>query len=214
MDSKTCPLCNSTTTVFHEDKRRKYYRCHTCELVHVPPEAFISTEEERSVYELHRNSPNDPGYRKFLSRMCDPITSRLPTGSWGLDFGCGPGPTLSVMFEERGYPMEIYDPFFSDDDSVLKHQYDFVTATEVVEHLREPRAVLDRLWGYVLHGGYLGIMTKLVIDQKSFARWHYISDETHICFFSISTLRWLGRRWQSGPILLGSDVTLFYKINE
>jgi hypothetical protein len=30
----------------------------------------------------------------------------------GLDYGCGPGPTLSSMFREKGFKMADYDLFF------------------------------------------------------------------------------------------------------
>ncbi|MBX3051120.1 MAG: class I SAM-dependent methyltransferase [Caldilineaceae bacterium] len=136
----------------------------------------------------------------------------MSAGSHGLDFGCGPGPTLSVMFAELGYPMAIYDPFYAPDESVLEKVYDFVTATEVVEHLRNPAQSLAQIWRCVKPGGYLGIMTKLVIDRAAFATWHYKNDDTHICFFSRKTLGWLAREWGAAPLFVGADITIFQKV--
>jgi SAM-dependent methyltransferase len=206
-----CPLCDSSADQYHQDKRRAYFQCANCRLVFVSPDAFLTAEEEKSIYDLHQNSPGDEGYRTFLSRMCRPITERLPTGSRGLDFGCGPGPTLSVMFEEFGYPMALYDSFYAPDKSALAKEYDFVTATEVVEHLRNPAQSLDRMWRCVKPGGYLGIMTKLVIDRDAFANWHYKNDDTHICFYSRETFGWLAREWRTEPVFVGKDVTIFRK---
>jgi len=207
----TCPLCDSAAAPYHQDKRRDYFQCRCCRLVFVLPDAFLSATEEKSIYDLHQNAPDDAGYRRFLSRMSVPMLERLPAGSRGLDFGCGPGPTLSVMFEELGYPMALYDPFYAADESVLEFAYNFVTATEVVEHLRHPRQSLNQMWRCVKPGGYLGLMTKLVIDQKAFATWHYKNDDTHICFYSRKTFGWLAREWETVPEFVGSDVTIFRK---
>ena len=139
------------------------------------------------------------------------MINRLSMGSRGLDFGCGPGPTLSVMFEELGYPMAIYDPIYATDESVLEIEYDFVTATEVVEHLQRPKQSLNRMWRCVKPGGYLGIMSKIVIGQEAFANWHYKNDDTHICFYSTETFGWLARQWQTEPVFVGKDVIILPK---
>lgn len=207
--SCACPLCGSTPDEFHRDHRRRYERCPECRLVFVPPEFHLSPAEERAVYELHENTPDDPGYRRFLSRTAGAIAARVPPGSSGLDFGSGPGPTLSVMLTEIGYAMALYDPFFAPDESPLGRTYDFVTATEVVEHLRRPAESLATMWRCARPGGILAIMTKMVIDQDAFSRWHYKDDPTHISFFSVDTFEWLGARLHARPEFVGTDVVLF-----
>lgn len=207
-----CPLCSSATKQYHQDRRRVYYQCQCCRLVFVLPEAFLSLAEEKAVYDLHQNAPDDAGYRKFLSRISRPLHKRLRPASRGLDFGSGPGPTLSVMFEQLGHSMAIYDPFYAPDGSALAKEYDFVTATEVVEHLRRPQVSLNRMWRRVKPGGYLGIMTKLVIDRAAFANWHYKNDDTHICFFSRETFAWLAHVWGTAPLFVSKDAILFRKL--
>lgn len=140
------------------------------------------------------------------------MISRLSKNNRGLDFGCGPGPTLSVMFEAFGCSMAIYDPFFATDKSVLEIEYDFVTATEVVEHLQRPKQSLNRMWGCVKPGGYLGIMSQLVTGQKAFANWHYKDDDTHICFYSRETFVWLARQWHTELVFVEKDVIIFQKL--
>ena len=135
----TCPLCQkSEVSPFFKDQR-DYFICAHCSLVFVPPQQFLSLEEEKAVYDLHENSTDDPGYRRFLNRTFKPVLQNLKPGSYGLDFGSGPGPTLSVMFEEQGHSMNIYDPIYTPETEVFQHQYDFITATEVVEHLHHPQ---------------------------------------------------------------------------
>ena len=177
----------------------------------VPSVQYLSPADEKAQYDLHQNSPDDQEYRRFLSRLFIPMKERLAPGSYGLDFGSGPGPTLSVMFEEIGHSMAIYDYFYAREPSVLERQYDFITATEVLEHLRDPRKELDRLWTLLKPGGSLGVMTQLVLESEAFASWYYKNDLTHVCFFSRSTFEWLAAQWQAELTFADKDVFLFYK---
>ena len=135
----------------------------------------------------------------------------LTPESLGLDFGSGPQPTLSVMFEEAGHSMTIFDFFYENVPSVLEKQYDFITATEVVEHLHNPREELEKLWACLKRGGRLGIMTKLVPDLDVFSCWHYKNDATHVCFFSQSTFKWLALQWDAEMTFADTDVVIFHK---
>ena len=107
--------------------------------------------------------------------------------------------------------MSLYDPLYVPDESALSRQYDFITASEVAEHLHKPGEELERLWTLLKPGGWLGIMTKLALDRDAFAKWHYRNDLTHVCFFSVETMEWLGQRWNAEYELIGRDVILFQK---
>ena len=208
-----CPLCKTieSSMLFHRDNRREYYRCNICGLSFVPPSQLPSEEFEKAEYDKHQNSPDDPGYRKFLSRLFFPLQTRINANSHGLDFGSGPGPALSVMFEEAGHKMSLYDPFYTPDTAKLTRKYDFITASEVVEHLHNPEKDLTLLWSLLKSGGWLGIMTKLALDKTAFSKWHYKNDPTHVCFFSKQTIEWLAKKWQAEFFLIGKDVILFQK---
>ncbi len=208
-----CPLCESTgsSEPFHSDNSRDYYRCTLCYLIHIPPSQRLSLQAEQAEYDKHQNSPGDVGYRKFLNRLFTPINARLSPGSHGLDFGSGPGPTLSVMFEEAGHEMSLFDPFYAPHKKSLITQYDFITASEVVEHVHNPAADLALLWSILKPGGWLGIMTKLALDEAAFSTWHYKNDPTHVCFFSGTTMGWLAAQWQAELVAVGNDVLLFRK---
>ncbi|MCF8057343.1 MAG: class I SAM-dependent methyltransferase, partial [Desulfocapsa sp.] len=185
-----CPLCGDQrgNDHFYSDRHRDYYRCRRCLLIHVPPAQRLPPEAEKAEYDKHRNSPDDAGYREFLSRLFVPLNSCLRPASQGLDFGSGPGPTLSVMFEEAGHQVSLFDPFYAPNEQHLTTQYDFITASEVVEHLRDPGTDLRHLWSILKPGGWLGFMTKVAIDEAAFSRWHYKNDPTHVCFFSLQTM--------------------------
>jgi len=212
IQNHTCPLCReNAANEFYQDRHRNYFVCRRCHLVFVPPEQLLSETEEKAAYNLHQNSPTDPEYRRFLSRLFLPLRDRIAPESHGLDFGSGPGPTLSIMFEEIGHTLTIYDHFFAKNPAALQQTYDFITATEVVEHLHDPEKILRQLWTLLNPGGYLGLMTKLVRDRDAFAAWHYKNDRTHVCFFSRATFEWLADQWQAELEFFGNDVMLFYK---
>ncbi|WCE29782.1 class I SAM-dependent methyltransferase [Vibrio sp. SCSIO 43137] len=207
-----CPLCkHSHIRPYHQDKRRHYLQCSRCELVFVPEDERLAAEAEKAIYDQHENDPNDQGYRRFLSRFASPLLERLEPESTGLDFGCGPGPTLSLMLEEAGHRTELYDLFYYPDNGVLESRYDFVTATEVIEHLYTPDRVWQQWLNLVKPGGWLGIMTKLVKDVEAFSGWHYKNDQTHVCFYSQATFRYLAGRDKLELEFIGNDVILLRK---
>ncbi|MCF6281395.1 MAG: class I SAM-dependent methyltransferase [Candidatus Polarisedimenticolaceae bacterium] len=210
-DTPCCPLCSSLDIApFFADRRRAYLRCCECKLVFVPQCYWLCIEDEKAIYDLHENDAEDQGYRQFLSRLSHPLLERLgPNKQRGLDFGCGPGPALSHLLEEQGHQMDLYDPLYFNDPSVLSNRYDFICSTEVVEHMHDPNKDWDRLFKMLNRGGWLGIMTKLVIDKQAFSRWHYIHDMTHICFYSRETFDYLAQRFKAELNFVANDVMLF-----
>jgi len=117
----------------------------------------------------------------------------------GLDFGCGREPTLSVLFEEAGFPCANYDLHYFNDPAVLETQYDFLTCSETMEHFQNPRKEFERFLRLVKPGGWIGIMTQLRDEAPSFEKWFYKDDATHVCFFSKQSFQWLEKRY--GPQL-------------
>ncbi len=208
----SCPLCRENRCEpYLTDGRREYLQCALCSLVFVPGEHHLTPEQEKAVYDSHENHVDDPGYRRFLSRVAEPLLARLSATSRGLDFGCGPGPALAAMLEEAGHQMALYDIYYHPDRNALQAQYDFITCTEVIEHLSEPGEVW-KIWMALLKpGATLALMTKLVIDKTRFATWHYKNDPTHIAFFSRETFEYLARTWGLTLEVIGNDVIMLSK---
>lgn len=207
-----CPLCTSAEVRRHfHDGRREYLGCGACGFVFVPSRDFLSREHEKKRYDLHRNSFDDPEYRRYLNRLFCSVRDRLAPGSSGLDFGSGPEPVLARMFEDAGHSMTLYDRYYEPEASALLQRYDFITASEVVEHLRDPWFELDRLWNQIKLGGLLGIMTQSLAEQDAFSTWHYKNDPTHVGFFSRKAFAWLARRWHAELTFPEKDVFLFEK---
>jgi len=213
----SCPLCLSDSAErFHQDNtkrsQREYWRCNQCALVFVPPTFFLNRDAEKAEYELHENALADDGYRQFLNRFWKPFQEMIPECSDLLEFGCGPGPLLTSMMREAGHRVACFDPFFANDSSVLRVQaYDGVTATEVFEHLHDPKGVLEACLSYLKPTGSLGIMTKLVTTQEAFSKWHYKNDLTHVVFFSEATYQWIATQYELEWRQLAVDVAVFSK---
>jgi len=206
-----CPLCGGRGISSFYTDRRPYVQCDTCQLVFVPPDWHLSRDAENAEYELHENDVNDAGYRRFLSRLLVPLADRLEPGARGLDFGCGPAPALAHMLRESEFEVALYDSFFAPQEQVFDASYDFICATEVVEHLHYPGRELERLWSHLKPGGWLGVMTKLVRDRQAFATWHYKNDPTHVCFFSKATWQWWAGQRGIRPEFIGADVILLQR---
>ena len=212
MKRPVCPLCTSRDpSRLAVIDSKNYWRCWVCSLTFLSPEHHLDSDSEHSRYKTHRNSPQDLGYIKFLSRLTDYLVPRLSRGAKGLDYGSGPGPTLSVMLEGKGFPMEIYDPFFSPDASVLKDQYEFVTCTETAEHFHQPANDFERLDRLLKKGGLLGVMTEMLEPEASFPDWYYHRDPTHVSFYQRSTMEWIANRFRWKAEVPHRNVTLFFK---
>ncbi|MFN4263361.1 MAG: class I SAM-dependent methyltransferase [Thioalkalivibrionaceae bacterium] len=186
---------NTSTT--QQKQRRDYLRCTVCELTFLHPKSRLCAEEEAAHYRTHNNQVDDPRYRAFLARLAGPLIARLRTQSdkpsTGLDFGCGPGPALADMLSAAGHHMSLFDPFFYPDPWTLERTYDFITCTEVAEHLHNPGPTLERLLKCLKPQGLLAAMTTLQQSDHGFARWPYRRDPTHVVFYRMRTFQHFAR---------------------
>jgi cyclopropane fatty-acyl-phospholipid synthase-like methyltransferase len=213
-----CPLCQKIqSSAYFSDKNRDYLFCQHCFLVYVQEKFYLSASDEKKQYDYHTNNPDDKGYRQFLSRLFNPLAEMIQLKELdgpihGLDFGSGPGPTLSIMFEEIGFDMQIYDLYYANDENVFNRTYDFVTSTEVIEHLKNPKLEIERLLSVLKPNGLLAIMTKRVINKESFKSWHYKNDPTHICFYSKETFNWIAMEYALAIKFIAADVVILQKV--
>lgn len=192
-----CPLClQHTGQTWNELNGSPVFRCSSCDLIYKDRKDRLPIPEERAHYDLHNNDPTDENYRNFLRRCTDPLFSLLETGAIGLDFGCGPGPTISVMASEQGFEMKNYDPAFENQPEALDQTYDFITATEVLEHLHHPGRTLEKIVSLTRPGGWIGVMTTLYDGSDEWSQWWYHHEPTHICFYTPATMKWIEARFR------------------
>ncbi len=150
------------------------------------------------------------GYVSFLKRLADPLMLKLRGNSKGLDFGCGPGPTLSVILKDKGHEIFNYDPYYFPDSSLLNNKYDFITCTEVLEHFYQPRKeflLLDTLLKE--NNSFLGIMTQILPQGTDFNTWWYHRDPTHVSIYSLKTFLWISE-WMGWKMQIPENGVVIY----
>jgi len=179
--------------------------------IFVDPKNHLSPEEEKERYSQHNNDIYDFEYRKFLLALYDPITQKLKKGAKGLDYGSGPGPALAEMFKEEGYQVDLYDPFFFNNETVFKKAYDFITCTETIEHFFEPIKEFKRIDEMLVKEGFLGVMTTFWTDEKDFGQWYYRKDPTHVAFYRPETFEVIASMMDWTYEIPEKDVVLFKK---
>lgn len=190
-----CPLClGDDLTQLVMVRQRRYHDCARCGLLHLDPCHRLDARAEQAHYGHHQNDPADPRYRAFLDQLARPLVDRLPTGASGLDYGAGPGPTLSVMLRKQGFTMADYDPFFAPHPALLERQYDFITCTETAEHFWSPGAEFVRLVAMLHPGGILAVMTECLRDGQPLDQWRYLRDPTHVVFYRTASFAWIAAR--------------------
>ncbi|HKK58996.1 MAG TPA: class I SAM-dependent methyltransferase [Salinivirga sp.] len=205
-----CPLCeNHDVHFFAEDKNKRYKHCNVCDLVFVEEDFLPDQTEEKLRYDEHQNTIEDKGYVAFLSRIIQPLQSHLNENAIGLDFGSGPNPVLAKILKDKGYEMEIYDPYFAPDLKVFDRKYDFITATEVVEHMHNPAEDYKRMFSVLEKEGVLALMTKLRTPDINFTTWHYKNDLTHVSFYSPKTVQWIGNQFHRKAEIILPDLIFF-----
>jgi 2-polyprenyl-3-methyl-5-hydroxy-6-metoxy-1,4-benzoquinol methylase len=190
-----CGLCKAQSQFFQEVSSKKYFQCQACGLVFLDPTSHVTATEELAQYSLHQNNPQDLNYRKFLAPAHAAVVRHIAVQSKGIDFGCGPGPTLSVMLEETGFKVQNFDKYFYPDRSVLGEVYDFVTCTEVIEHVHDLEAFILQLLTLLRPGGLLVLMTRILQEDVEFKSWHYRIDPTHISFLRPRTVEVMCERY-------------------
>ena len=218
LEQSLCPLCGSIETIHfytstEKGNAREFRRCAGCDLVFVPSRFHLGETAQEKRYLEHNNDINDQDYRRFLSRLFDPLKSHLRPNTIGLDYGSGPGPALAAMMREDGYDIRLYDPIFFRDESALHRCYDFITCTETVEHMSNPIQDFSVLRRLLKPSGWLGVMTGILDSWNDFPNWYYHRDPTHICFYSKSTMSWIGRRFCWQVLYPRPNVVLFHKLD-
>ena len=211
-----CPLCGSDETALfftgrEKAVRREFLRCSSCDLMFVPRRYHLDETAQMERYLTHNNDPEDEDYRRFLSRLLDPLRPMLVPGAMGLDYGAGPGPALATMMREEGFDVRTYDPFFHPDESALEQTYDVITCTETVEHFSDPGRDFQLLDRMLRPSGWLGVMTGMLDSWAAFPDWYYHRDPTHVCFYSKRTMVWIGERLSWEVRFPRQNVAMFRK---
>jgi len=115
------------------------------------------------------------------------------------------------MAEEIGLSVSNYDIYYHNTPEVLEYHYDFVTITEVIEHVADANGLLARLNALLRPGGVLAVMTSRMVDAEAFGQWYYKNDPTHIRFYCIETFEWIAHHFDWQLEIVDKDVVFFHK---
>jgi hypothetical protein len=191
MDKQCCRLCREQRQIQCIDgaDNRTYFLCEHCFLIYVHSDHFLTIEEERRRYETHNNSIKNKGYVAFLNRIIQPMLHYIRPGMHAIDYGCGPGPTLSKLLGRKGITCTDYDPIFY--PAQIPADYDFIFSTETFEYFFSPRDEIIKLSMMLKPGGYLGLMTECWKSTEQIATWYYTRDPAHVSFYHQCTLQYI-----------------------
>ncbi len=184
-----CLICGSNTREILAGKII-YHKCNYCEFIFKDDKYIISKDEELCIYNRHNNSIDDIKYVAYFKKFIDNAIIPFFDKGFGLDFGSGPSPVFSmIMKRDYGFDMDIYDYFYQREKVYEGKKYDFITSTEVFEHLRNPIDYFELMKKHLKKNGYLCLMTLFHHnDDEKFVKWHYIRDKSHISFYSKKTI--------------------------
>jgi len=191
-----CLVCSSQDISSFETSNdsKKHWSCNHCEAKFLDPIHYLSSNSEQERYREHNNVVHDEGYRKFLSKVADPLEKHLNKNDSGLDYGCGHGPALADIMEKKGFQIDLYDPYFYPNKKVFNNKYEFITCTEATEHFYNPLAEFNKMNEILNKGGILAVMTSLYDDSIDFESWYYRRDPTHVIFYKEKTFNIIAKQ--------------------
>lgn len=191
--SPSCTLCGSSKTSYYAKGplHRPFWRCSNCQLLFTTAAHHLNKDAEKARYETHTNSPEEPGYVKFLSQAVRPALPYLVAGMEGVDYGCGSGPAIATLLQKQNIHCHNYDPYFFPDWK--EGPFDFIFSTETFEHFFNPREEMVKIDRLLKPSAVLIVMTSLWKEDQAFSTWAYARDQTHVCFFHEKTMTYLAK---------------------
>lgn len=199
LQTSNCPLCLHEADYFltFETKlgNRNYYQCTNCSSIHLDRNELLAFQEEERRYAMHNNDVEDVRYQEFVSPVYNQIIHDQNKNASGLDYGCGPGPVITHVLEQKGFNnIKLFDPYFFNTPKLLNEKYQFIICCEVIEHFSNPKKEFKLIKNLLNPGGKFYGKTELLyeeLDAEGFQKWWYKNDPTHCFFYSKKTLKYI-----------------------
>lgn len=187
--SNPCPFCGAASAAFacatvlgrHE---AVYVRCERCRSVHIPDPYWLDEAYVDAIAGTDIGLPS----RSVWTSQVTALVIRLffPYATRFCDHGGGTGLFVRLM-RDAGFDFRWRDPFATNEfargfDAQPLDQFDLTTAFEVLEHVRDPHALLDEV---LVQSPALLLTTELLPDDTPTpGSWWYYSLGTgqHIAF--------------------------------
>jgi len=186
----TCPACGSTSSQImrklvgaRSKKSFDLFKCQDCGSLYNP--SGYKEDDTALVYDLiwHIKSidHNTSSAKEVLRKMMDVHQN----GKEILDIGAGIGSSMrvardfgliasgvepnpyAVLYAKRVYSLDIVCTYF--DNNLFSKKFDFITIISVLEHLTDPRTLLEKAKGCLKKKGVLYVSVPLydpVVHQK------------------------------------------------
>lgn len=192
-----CKICGANTSLLDDKEMRVTYSlCDQCGFIYKNVEHHLNPKLEIKEYENHNNSFESKGYVLMFENLIDNFIKPLNISGKALDYGSGPGPVLKELLIRAGLEVYDYDPFFNPNKQYLKHKYNLITMTEVVEHFFTPLKEFKHIKLLLNETGYLVIMTQLnppSVDE--FLKSRYRREKSHVSFYSLKTIQYIAEKF-------------------
>lgn len=208
-----CSLCsNSQLSLFYDSSLHRFFSCDGCAALIRDPATYLDKKQELERYLTHNNDVEDTGYQNFVQPVVNQVLEHfMADRHLGLDYGAGPGPVITKLLNDKGYKLNLYDPFFWPDTAVLKKSYDYIVCCEVMEHFNNPKEEFAKLFKLLKPGGQLICKTDLYNSDINFEKWYYKNDPTHVIIYQIATLDWICQNFGWNKVAVNERTIVFYK---
>lgn len=191
------------------DEKFKVWQCANCRTIHCLD--IVDLDYYYSQY------PYSQGQLRWLHRFIyGSLHQRLTKHGFDqdcslLDYGCGTNGLFIEYLRKLGFTkVDGYDPYASEDSfgnlaTIQNRTFDYILLQDVIEHVEEPKALLNRLDSLLSPGGHILIGTpnaaKIDLNRPNVPdSYHEVHIPYHIHIYTRESLESLGLGLKWKPI--------------
>jgi SAM-dependent methyltransferase len=208
-----CRICDRSVSAQNKYAQRgpwSYFRCSSCGLVflHPAPDDKALQDFYNNSYEVEFHSYFN-GVRRRAKIALDELETHFPEHGRLLEVGCSYGGFLAeaqskgwdvtgVELSEtaadhaRSLGLRVFSGSLPDQVQQLGAPYDVLAMFHVIEHVRDPFALLELCRRLIKPRGLLVLKTPNVessIAKITKSSWHWVSPPAHLYLYSPGTLK-------------------------
>ncbi|HEX4339622.1 MAG TPA: class I SAM-dependent methyltransferase [Polyangiaceae bacterium] len=171
MSSPVCNVCGASSNGSEEqtsvrsnvrvfrDERFEYWRCKSCGSIHAKDDVDLAHYYSR--YPFHGLAMDWRLKAMYARQVARLVAAGVKRTDRILDYGCGGGQLVHYMRSLGFANVRGYDEYSAEygDKSVLADRYDCVVSQDVVEHVPEPHALLERFQELTRPGAVVALGT-------------------------------------------------------
>lgn len=191
------------------DEKFKVWRCPNCQSIHCLD--VVDLDRYYAKFPLFQ-AQLTRSYRVMFSNLCRQLTQYGFSKSHSLlDYGCGANGLFVSYLQECGFTRACgYDPYgakesFGDPAILQGRTFDYILSQDVIEHVEDPYALLDKLNSLLSPGGYILLGTpnaaNLDLNRPDLSdHYHFVHVPYHLHMYTRETLESLGRSQGWEPV--------------